>query len=92
MPRTPTALPPYYRVDLSPEAWKEVGCVPADDFQVLQGVMDLLAVEGTPYESDEGPHMLTVAGFEMQYTRDDVARILTLHRVARALNKAGEAA
>lgn len=68
-----------------PEAWREVGCVSADDFQVLQDVMQLLAVEGTPYELGTGPHLLTVAGFEVEYTRDDAARILTLHRVMRTL-------
>jgi hypothetical protein len=82
-------LPPYYRVDLMPEAWREVGRVPAEDFQVLQDVMQLLAVEGTPYEQGEGPHVITVAGFEVRYTRDDVARVLTLHRVARVLRKPG---
>jgi len=92
MSTSPPALPPYYRVDLTPEAWREVGCVPAKDFQVLQDVMQLLAVEGTPYEQGEGPHSITVAGFEVQYTRDDVARILTLHRVARVLRRPDEAA
>ena len=40
--------------------------------------------EGTPYEEGDGPHSVTVAGFEVQYTRDDVARVLTLQRVTRA--------
>jgi hypothetical protein len=84
------ALPTYYRVDLSPEAWKEVGCVPAVDFAVLQDVIALLAVEGTPYEQGLGPYALTVAGLEVLYTRDDVTRTLTLHRVARALQQPGE--
>ncbi|WP_224240652.1 hypothetical protein [Hyalangium gracile] len=92
MTRTPPALTAYYRVDLSPEAWREVGCVPANDFEVLRDVMELLAAQGTPYEQGEGPHSVTVAGFEMQYTRDDVERVLTLHRVVRALAKPEEAA
>ena len=92
MSTSPPVLPPYYRVDLMPEAWREVGCVQAEDFQVLQDVMQLLAVEGTPYEQEEGPHTVTVAGFEVEYTRDDEARILTLHRVTRALRRPGEAA
>jgi hypothetical protein len=75
-----------------PEAWREVGRVPADEFQVLQDVMQLLATEGTPYDQGEGPHTVTVAGFEVQYTRDDVARVLTLHHVTRALRRPGEAA
>jgi hypothetical protein len=92
MPTSPPVLPPYYRVDLMPEAWREVGCVSSDDFQVLQDVMQLLAVEGTPYESGAGPHTITVAGFEVEYTRDDAARVLTLHRVTRVLRRSGEAA
>ncbi|HYH98791.1 hypothetical protein [Hyalangium sp.] len=87
-----SALPTYYRVELAPEAWREVGCVPAAEFQVLQDVIELLAVEGTPYEQGEGPYSITVAGFELQYTRDEAARNLTLHRVARALRKPEEAA
>jgi hypothetical protein len=78
------ALPSYYRVDLSPEAWREVGCVPGEEFQVLQDLMELFAAEGTPYEEGAGPHTITVAGFEVQYTRDEVARIVTLHRVTWA--------
>ena len=85
MARSRALLSPYYRIDLSPEAWQEVGCVTADDFLVLQGVMDLLAVEGTPYEQGMGPHSVTVSGFEVQYKRDDVARTLTLLRVTRTL-------
>jgi hypothetical protein len=79
-------------VDLTPEAWREVGCVTADDFLVLQDVMELLSFEGTPYEQGLGPHLLKVAGFEVLYTRDDVERTLTLHRVTRAQEKPGEAA
>jgi hypothetical protein len=86
------ALPTYYRVELAPEAWREVGCVPAEEFQVLQDVMELLAVEGTPYEQGEGPYSITVAGFEVQYMRDDAARTLTLHRVVWAVRKPEEAA
>jgi hypothetical protein len=92
MSNSPPALHSYYRVDLMPEAWSEVGRVPADEFEVLQDVMQLLAAEGTPYDQGEGPHTVTVAGFEVQYTRDDVARVLTLHRVTRALRRPGEAA
>jgi hypothetical protein len=92
MPRPRTCLKPYYQVALSPDAWQEVGCVSADDFLVLQGVMELLAVEGTPYEQGMGPHCVTVSGFEVQYTRDDVARTLTLHRVARTFAGSDEAA
>jgi hypothetical protein len=54
---------------------------------VLQDLMELFATEGAPYEEGEGPYVLTVAGFEVQYTRDDVARTLTLNRVARARQK-----
>jgi len=89
MTRSHPALPPYYRVDLTPEAWKEVGRVPAVDFQVLQDVMELLAFEGTPYEQGLGPHSITVAGFEVLYSRDDAKRTLTLHRVRRALQQPG---
>lgn len=78
------ALSLYYRVELSPEAWREVGCVPGEEFQVLQDLMTLFAAEGTPYELGEGPHSVTVAGFEVQYLRDDAERILTLLRVTRA--------
>lgn len=92
MSTSPSVLPPYYRIDLMPEAWREVGCVSADDFQVLQDVMQLLAVEGTPYEPGAGPHTVTVAGFEVEYTRDDAARVLTLHRVTRVLRRPDEAA
>jgi hypothetical protein len=92
MPRHRACLKPYYHVALSPDAWQEVGCVSADDFLLLQGVMDLLAVEGPPYEQGAGPHTVTVAGFEVLYTRDDVARTLTLHRVTRTLTQSGEAA
>ncbi len=74
----------YYRVELTPEAWREVGCVPVEEFQVLQDLMELFAAEGTPYEEGKGPHTLTVAGFEVQYTRDDAARTLTLLRVTKA--------
>jgi hypothetical protein len=84
------ALPTYYRVELSPEAWREVGCVAAAEFQVLQDLMQLFAAEGTPYEEGEGPHRLTVAGFEVEYTRDDVAHTLTLHRVTWARHKEPE--
>jgi hypothetical protein len=91
MPLTLPALP-YYRVELAPEAWREVGCVLAEEFVVLQGVMELLAFEGTPYEQGEGPHTVTLAGFHVQYTRDDEARTLTLHRVVRILRGSGEAA
>lgn len=90
MTRSHSALPTYYRVDLTPEAWKEVGCVQAVDFQVLQDVMELLAIEGTPYEQGLGPHSVTVAGFEVLYTRDEEERILTLHRVRRALQQPGK--
>jgi hypothetical protein len=92
MPRAHTRLTPYYQVDLSPDAWQGVGCVSADDFLVIQGVMDLLAVEGTPYEQGMGPHSLTVAGFEVQYMRNDVSRTLTLLKVTRVLTGSGEAA
>lgn len=92
MPRPRTRLTPYYHVALSPDAWQGVGCVSADDFLVFQGVMELLAVEGTPYEQGAGPHSVRVAGFEVQYTRDDVARTLTLLRVVRTLMGSGEAA
>jgi hypothetical protein len=92
MSRPSTNLTPYYQVVLSPDAWQGVGCVSADDFLVLQAVMELLSVEGTPYEQGLGPHSVTVAGFEVRYTRDDVARTLTLHRVVRALTGSGEAA
>lgn len=92
MSTSPPVLPPYYRVDLMPEAWREVGCVTTEDFQVLQDVMQLLAVEGTPYEPGEGRHTLILAGFEVEYTRDDVARVLTLHRVTRMLRRPDEAA
>jgi hypothetical protein len=92
MPRPHTHLTPYYQVILSPDAWQGVGCVSADDFLVIQGVMDLLSVEGTPYEQGLGPHSVTVAGFEVRYTRDDVARTLTLLRVKRVLANSGEAA
>ena len=92
MSRSPAALPPYYRVELAPDAWRGVGCFPADDFQVLQGVMELLSVEGTPYEQGAGPHSITVAGFDVRYTRDDAARTLTLHQVSRARRNPSEAA
>jgi hypothetical protein len=92
MSRTHTQLTPYYQVILSPDAWLGVGCVSADGFLVIQGVMDLLSVEGTPYEQGMGPHSVTVAGFEVSYTRDDVARTLTLLRVARVAASSGEAA
>ncbi len=96
MPRPRTRLKPYYHVVLSPDAWQGVGCVSADDFLVIQGVMDLLAVEGTPYEQGVGPHSVTVSGFEVQYTRDDVSRTLTLHRLTRvqvgSLTESAEAA
>jgi len=49
--------------------------------------MELFAAEGAPYEEGEGPHLLTVAGFEVQYTRDNVTRTLTLHSVTRARQK-----
>ncbi|MFL5344240.1 MAG: hypothetical protein ACJ8AT_05575 [Hyalangium sp.] len=90
MTRSLSALSPYYRIELAPQAWKEVGCVAAVDFQVLQDVMELLAVEGTPYEQGQGPHALTVAGFEVLYTRDDEERVLTLHRVRRAAQQPGK--
>ena len=92
MSRPLNPLTPYYQVVLSPDAWQGVGCVSADDFLVIQGMMDLLAVEGTPYEQGMGPHSITVAGFEVQYLRDDVARALTLLRVTRGLSGSGEAA
>ncbi|HEX8698479.1 MAG TPA: hypothetical protein VF815_06570 [Myxococcaceae bacterium] len=92
MPRPSTQLTPYYQVDLSPDAWQGVGCVSADDFLVIQGVMDLLSVQGTPYEQGLGPHFVTVAGFEVQYVRNDVERTLTLLRVTRAVSSSGEAA
>ena len=92
MPRPTTHLTPYYQVMLSPDAWQEVGCVSADDFLVIQGVMELLSVEGTPYEQGVGPHFVTVSGFEVLYSRDDVARTLTLLRVTRVLTRSGEAA
>ncbi len=92
MPRHRACLKPYYHVDLSPDAWQEVGCVSADDFLVLQGVMDLLAIQGTPYEQGTGPHTVTVSGFEVLYTRNDVTRTITLHRVTRTLLRPGEAA
>lgn len=92
MLRPSTQLTPYYQVNLSPDAWQGVGCVSADDFLVIQGVMDLLSVEGTPYEQGQGPHSVTVAGFEVLYTRDDMARTLMLLRVARVQASSGEAA
>lgn len=92
MPRPKIQLTPYYQVVLSPDAWAGVGCVSADDFLVIQEVMDLLAAEGTPYEQGLGPHSVTVSGFEVEYTRDDVARTLTLSRVTRVLARSGEAA
>ena len=92
MPRAHSHLTPYYQVMLSPDAWAEVGCVSADDFLVIQGVMDLLATEGTPYEQGLGPHSVTVSGFEVVYTRDDTARTLTLLRVMRVRTSSGEAA
>ena len=92
MPRPHNQLTPYYQVMLSPDAWAGVGCVSADDFLVIQGVMDLLSVEGAPYEQGVGPHSLTVAGFEVLYTRDDMARTLTLLRVTRVAASSGEAA
>lgn len=64
----------------------------AEEFVVLQGVMELLAFEGASYEQGEGPHTVTVAGFHVRYTRDDEARTLTLHRVVRALRRPDEAA
>jgi hypothetical protein len=85
MSRPRQRQPARYLVTLSPEAWREVGCVTADDFLALQDVMNLLATEGTPHEQGVGPHSVTVAGFEVHYTRNDLARTLTLHRVARAL-------
>jgi hypothetical protein len=88
-PRLPS-LPPYYRVELTPEAWREVGRVSGEEFEVLQDLMELFAAEGTPYEEGEGPHLLTVAGFEVLYTRDDVTRTLILHRVKWARPKAPE--
>jgi hypothetical protein len=87
MSRPQPRQPQHYLVTLSPEAWREVGCVTADDFLVLQDVMNLLAAEGTPYEKGVGSHSVTVAGFEVEYTRDDAARTLTLHRVGRALER-----
>lgn len=54
---------------------------------MLQDLMELFAAEGAPYEEGDGPHLLAVAGFEVQYTRDDVARTVTLHRVTRARQK-----
>ncbi|HLL06813.1 MAG TPA: hypothetical protein VK539_39935 [Myxococcaceae bacterium] len=92
MPRPNIQLTPYYDVVLSPDAWAGVGCVSADDFLVIQGVMDLLATQGTPYEQGLGPHSVTVSGFEVEYTRDDMARTLTLSRVTRVLTRSGEAA
>lgn len=92
MPRPNIPLTPYYQVVLSPDAWAGVGCVSADDFLVIQGVMELLAVQGTPYEQGVGPHSVTVSGFEVQYTRDDTARTLTLLGVTRVLTGSGEAA
>jgi len=92
MSRPYTPLTPYYQVVLSPDAWAGVGCVPADDFLVIQGVMDLLSAEGTPYEQGVGPHSVTVAGFQVHYTRDDAARTLTLLRVTRVAASSGEAA
>jgi hypothetical protein len=92
MPRSPTSLSPYYHVELAPDAWRGVGCFSAGDFEVLQGVMELLAVEGAPYEQGEGPHTVMVAGFHVRYTRDDVARTLTLHQVSRAQRSPSEAA
>ncbi|WP_225409115.1 hypothetical protein [Stigmatella hybrida] len=91
MTRARPTLTRYYDVALAPEAWRDAGCVTADDFLVLQDVMNLLAVEGTPYERGRGPHSVTVAGLEVHYTRDDVARTLTLHRVVRALEQPGSA-
>jgi hypothetical protein len=71
-----------YRVNFSPEAWREIGRLPSATFLELQDALEQLAQQArgaTPEEANSPQHTFTISSLLIHYERDDQARTLTLH-------------
>ena len=82
MPRSPPEVTGPYRVNFSPEAWKQVGRISSGAFFELQEALERIASGmGPKRPQDEGAHSelhADVAGFRITYQRDDETRTLTM--------------
>jgi mRNA-degrading endonuclease RelE of RelBE toxin-antitoxin system len=78
---SPRTVGPY-RVNFSPEAWKQVGRISSGAFFSLQESLESIAGRmGSERPTDEGAHSelhAEVAGLRVIYQRDDETRTLTL--------------
>ncbi len=79
-----------YRVHYSPQAWREVGRMPAETFLALQELLERMgdAAHRVPAAAPGEPsrQVLPGHGLELEYTWDEPSRTLTLlslERVAR---------
>ncbi|MCP3137145.1 hypothetical protein [Pyxidicoccus xibeiensis] len=75
-----------YRVHYAPDAWREVGRMPAETFLALQQVLERLGdATGRAPDVLSGPamHVLPQHGLELSYTWDERSRTLTLLSLQR---------
>ena len=75
-----------HRVHYAPQAWREVGRMPAEAFMALQEVLERLGEAGTRAPEASGGlarHPVPRHGLELEYTWDERSRTLTLLALVR---------
>jgi hypothetical protein len=75
-----------YRVHYAPQAWREVGRMPAETFLALQTVLERLGdAPSRAREASDGlaRHPVPEHGLELEYTWDERSRTLTLLALVR---------
>lgn len=82
MTSSPSRVAGPYRVNFSPEAWKQIGRLSSGAFFAIQETLERIAGRmGSARPQDEGAHTelhTDVAGLRVIYQRDDETRTLTL--------------
>lgn len=81
-----------YRVHYSPQAWREVGRMPAETFLALQELLERMgdAAHRTPEAASGEParQALPGHGLVLEYTWDERSRTLTLMALERVPRRA----
>ena len=82
MPSLPSRVAGPYRVNFSPDAWKQIGRISSGAFFAIQEALERIAGQmGSARPQDEGAHTelhIEVGGLRVIYQRDDETRTLTL--------------
>ncbi|WP_241757848.1 hypothetical protein [Myxococcus landrumensis] len=81
-----------HRIHYSPQAWREVGRMSAEDFGALQAALERLGggMDAGTWPPDEHPglHVLPRHGLVLGYAWDEASRTLTLLSLERQRSEA----